>query len=210
MNNTDNHGKTAVALPSAAIDHPFLVPPPMTSYKAPQGVAVRCRSIGTLPSRRNAAAFTLVEVVMAIGIIAFAFIPLVGLLPVGLDMSRRAIDTTVQSQIVQQLSTEAQQSDFSTLSTLASNSTTTPYYFDDQGSKATNSANQIYEAVYSVALNSGTVSTALPGQVTTQKLATVTICVLNQKSGRTNFTQADLTKNPDSRKFTLLIPDNGR
>jgi len=157
-----------------------------------------------LSLKRNAA-LTLVEVVLAIGIIPFAFIPLIGMLPVGIDMSRQAIDTTVQSQIVQQLTTEALQTDFSNLSTLASNSTRKPYYFDDQGNKVSddNAAGSIYTAAISASTN-----TALPGSVTTQKLSTVTICVLNTKSNRTS-SLADLTLNPDAKKYVVLIPDNG-
>jgi uncharacterized protein (TIGR02598 family) len=155
--------------------------------------------------KQGQAGFTLVEVVLAIGIIAFAFIPLLGLLPLGLDVSRQAIDTTVQAQIAQQLTTQAQQTDFSLLSTFASNSINTPYYFDDQGNKATSSDRRIYEAVISATSN-----TALPGPVTTQRLATVTIYVLSLTSTQTNRSITDLTRNPDSKKYVVLIPDNGR
>jgi uncharacterized protein (TIGR02598 family) len=58
------------------------------------------------------AGFSLVEVIIALGIVAFAFVPLMGLLPVGLTSFRSAIDQTVLSQIVQQIGNESQQSDF--------------------------------------------------------------------------------------------------
>lgn len=149
--------------------------------------------------------FTLVEVVLAIGIIAFAFIPLMGLLPLGLDVSRQAIDTTVQSQIVQQLTTEAQQTDFSGLSDFAKSTTTHPYYYDDQGNKST-STQGVYEAIITAATQ-----TALPGNITTQKLATVAIYVLNMRANRTKIdNDPDITANVDAKKFIVLIPDNGR
>lgn len=201
MNTDNNHTGT---VPASAVDYPPCGSH-MTNNTASPFVPGQSHFPQSLPLSKGKEAFTLVEIVMAIGVIAFAFIPLVGLIPVGLDMSRRAIDTTVQSQIVQQLTTEAQQTDFSSLSTLASNSTTTPYYYDDQGNSSTNALNQIYEATYSISTN-----TSLPSQVTTQKLATVTICVLNQKSRTTNLSVTDLTKNPDSKKYIVLIPDNGR
>jgi uncharacterized protein (TIGR02598 family) len=148
--------------------------------------------------------FSLVEVVIAIGVIAFAFIPMVGMLPMGLDLSRQAIDTTVQAQIVQQLTTEVLQTDFSRLDDLASSSAANPYYFDDQGNPVTDPSNAIYEAVFGIST-----STTLPDSVPTQKLATVTLCVLNTKSNRQSKEQ-DLTKNPDSKKIPFLVPDNGR
>jgi uncharacterized protein (TIGR02598 family) len=80
---------------------------------------------------RRAAGFSLVEVALSLGIIAVAFVPLLGLLPLGLDVSRRAIDTTIGAQIAQQLRTEAQQTDFSALPALADASHTAPSYFDE-------------------------------------------------------------------------------
>jgi uncharacterized protein (TIGR02598 family) len=149
-------------------------------------------------------AFSLVEVVIALGVITFAFVPLLGMLPLGLDFSRQAIDTTVAAQIAQQLTTEAQQTDFSRLAELGAASVASPLYFDDQGNKTADVPGAIYEAVFGVST-----STALPDNVSTQKLATVTICILNTKAART-CQEVDLMKNRDSRKFITLIPDNGR
>jgi uncharacterized protein (TIGR02598 family) len=148
--------------------------------------------------------FSLVEVVIAIGVIAFAFIPMVGMLPMGLNLSKQAIDTTVEAQIAQRLTAEVQQTDFSRLDELAASSIANPYYFDDQGNKVIDPANAIYQAIFAIST-----STTLPHAVATQKLATVTLCVLNTKSNRTSQEQ-DLVKNPDSKKITLLVPDNGR
>lgn len=148
--------------------------------------------------------FSLVEVVIAIGVIAFAFIPMVGMLPMGLNLSKQAIDTTVEAQIAQRLTAEVQQTDFSRLDELAASSITSPYYFDDQGNKVADPANAIYQAIFAIST-----STTLPNAVATQKLATVTLCVLNTKSNRTSQEQ-DLTRNPDSKKISLLVPDNGR
>lgn len=148
--------------------------------------------------------FSLVEVVIAIGVIAFAFIPMVGMLPMGLNLSRQAIDTTVQAQIAQELTAEVQQTDFSRLADLGATSVANPYYFDDQGNKVSDPNNAIYQAVIAISTN-----TTLPNSVATQKLATATLCVLNTKANRTCQEQ-DLTKNRDSKKITFLVPDNGR
>ena len=162
---------------------------------------------------KRCAAFTLVEVVLAIGIIAVAFVPLVALLPAGLGMSRNAIDTTIVSHIAQQLATEAQQTDFSVLVKSATSTDfknsgangASPSYFDEQGNKTTTPTGAIYEAGFVVAPK-----TTLPGvKDQTTRLATVTMYVLNITSNRTSQ-DPDPTKNPDWKTFSVLIPDNGR
>ena len=80
--------------------------------------------------RRNAG-FSLVEVVMALGIMSVGLVPLMALLPIGLKVHRQAIEVTVASQIVARVTHEAQQTDYTDL-TLAGNSPLT-YCFDDQG-----------------------------------------------------------------------------
>jgi len=155
-----------------------------------------------VPAKR--AAFTLVEVALALGIIAMAFVPVLGLLPVGLDVSRKAIDATVAAQIVQQLTNEARQTDFSTLSALSGATA----YFDDQGSELPAGASVANDAIYAAGFSIST-ATSLPANVTTQRLATVTISILNTKASRTDQ-QTDPTLSRDSRRYVLLIPDNGR
>lgn len=54
----------------------------------------------------KAIGFTLVETVMAIGIVVFAMLPIMGLVPVGLGNLREAISSTVESQILQTMSNE--------------------------------------------------------------------------------------------------------
>lgn len=61
--------------------------------------------------------FSLVEVVIALGIVCVAFIPLMGLLATGLNVFQGSMDQTVASQIVQRLGNEAQGSDFDAVST---------------------------------------------------------------------------------------------
>ena len=68
-----------------------------------------------LPSKRQA--FSLIEVTIAVGIVGFAFLPLMALLPVGLASFRSSIDQTALSQIVQQIGNESQQSDFDAVTT---------------------------------------------------------------------------------------------
>jgi uncharacterized protein (TIGR02598 family) len=99
------------------------------------------------PSDRSPrrAGFTLVEVTLALGIVAFAFLALLALLPAGNVAFRRAIDLAVCGQIAQRVISDCQNGDFDKLteadpkSTSADQSTTgksilmTMRYFDDQG-----------------------------------------------------------------------------
>lgn len=141
------------------------------------------------------AGFTLVEVTLAIGIISFAFVAMFGMLPVGLNVSRQAMDTTIEAQIVQQMKTQALQTDFSMLDELSG---ADEVYFDDQGKQVDQSAG-IYQAKYSAV----SANTKLPDGTATSRLKTVTISVLNTKGS------AEVANTRDPKKFTILIPDNG-
>jgi hypothetical protein len=52
-------------------------------------------------SRNHAGAFSLVEITVAIGVIAFALVAILGLLPIGMKSGREAIDATRTSLIAQ-------------------------------------------------------------------------------------------------------------
>lgn len=151
-------------------------------------------------SRLNSGGFTLVEVTLAIGIISFAFVTMFGLLPVGLNVSRQAMDTTIEAQIVQQMKTQALQTDFSMLGELA---VADEMCFDDQG-KQVDAAQALYRAKFS----SISANTRLPEGAPTNRLKTVTISLLNTK-GMADRANADLATSSDAKKFTILIPDNG-
>lgn len=85
-------------------------------------------------------AFSLVEVTLALGIVAFAFTALLGMLPVGLNLFRSAADTSVTTRIVQKVSGDLQQADFDTVSLKEERI----LYFDEQGSPAASAAKAIY------------------------------------------------------------------
>ncbi len=56
-----------------------------------------------MTARRNQDAFSLVEVTLAIGVIAFAMLAIIGLVPVGQQAAREAIDDTKASLIEQDM-----------------------------------------------------------------------------------------------------------
>lgn len=68
------------------------------------------------PLRRSG--FTLIEVTISLGIVAFVMVSLVGLLPAGLSNFRTAMSQTIESQIVQGLSEEIALTDFANLAAL--------------------------------------------------------------------------------------------
>lgn len=78
--------------------------------------------------RTDRAGFTLPEIVLALAIVATAFIAVLGMLPAGLNQSRQAADSTVIATILDDLHNRLQgqrlQTGFTTFS---------PAFFDDHG-----------------------------------------------------------------------------
>ena len=79
-------------------------------------------------SDRRLEAFTLIEVTLAIGVVSFAILTMLGLNSVGLNTLRAARDSALEAQVVQAVGSEARLSDFSRLATLAGTR-----YFDQEG-----------------------------------------------------------------------------
>ncbi len=111
---------------------------------------------------RNAiGGFSLMEVVLALGVVAFAFVALFGMLPVGLNAFNNSIDATQETQIAENVMSQLRQAKFSTLyaqfNDTQAGTITSPnnapsffkpysthfippapgFYFDDQGNPAT-------------------------------------------------------------------------
>jgi uncharacterized protein (TIGR02598 family) len=87
-------------------------------------------------------AFSLVEVVLALGIVAFAFVAILGLIPAGMSSFRQAINISVCSQIGQKVIADAFQADYDTLLTPlgSTQDSPTPFlmnyrYFDEEGNE---------------------------------------------------------------------------
>lgn len=103
-------------------------------------------------SRRNfrkscaTCAFSLVEVTLALGIVAFAFTAIMGVLPVGLNLFRGATDTSVTNRIVQKVSADLQQADFDAIA-LSEDQT---LFFDEQGTEIKSARDAIYWAKVSI------------------------------------------------------------
>ena len=137
---------------------------------------------GFLPSARQAA-FSLVEVVLALGLISFSFMVLFSLVPMGQGMMSKSIEATVGMQIVQRVTTLANQAKFTQLSSLdvypgldAKGGEKADYFFDEQGNEVLSTdpalaTKAVYSAAVVVLANS-----ALPGRTAadaSQSLTTV-------------------------------------
>jgi uncharacterized protein (TIGR02598 family) len=152
---------------------------------------------------RGSSGFSLVEVVLAMGIIAVAFIPLMGLLPIGLNTSKQAIDTTIQAQILQQMTGQAQLTGWSGLTTMC-NGTANATYFDANGNVVTSASSAIYMAAFSVPAN-----TVLPGGATTPTLDTISIYILNTRGASGATTQTQVIANTAAKKYTVFVANTG-
>src|SRR5438094_847981 len=82
---------------------------------------------------RSETAFSLAEVAMALGIVAFAFVAVFGLIPTGLNTFRQATGISLSQQIAGRIISEFEQTDYSTLvpdSEAKQNNTFIAYYWD--------------------------------------------------------------------------------
>ena len=90
---------------------------------------------------RLLSAFSLVEVVMALGLATFALVSMMGLLSVGFRGARDSINMAVISDIGQSISGEAQLTPWNDLPNGFSGKTR---YFDDMGKELRSSQNAVY------------------------------------------------------------------
>lgn len=68
---------------------------------------------------------------MALGIVAFALLPLFALLPISMNIHRESIEATLTAQMVQCVLHDANQTEFESLTN--GNANLGPYYFDNEG-----------------------------------------------------------------------------
>lgn len=83
--------------------------------------------------------FSLVEVVLATGIMALGVITILGLLPHGLEMTRKTANEQAETRIIDQIVGELQAADWSGLQDQIN--TPVRRYFDDQGLEISQSGN---------------------------------------------------------------------
>ena len=102
-------------------------------------------------------AFSLVEVVIALGVTSFVLLALLGTLPTGIKSVQDSMSDSAQANILQQIRAELQQVSFGTSSTATNNIVTTLSkqinYYSPEGLMLANSTGAYYMAAF-VATNS--------------------------------------------------------
>ena len=93
--------------------------------------------------QRQDQGFSLVEISLALGIIAFAFIALLGLLPVGLQTFRQAIDTGNEARIMQTFMSKLEATEFSKIKELDFEQSEEIFYFDEEGMPTDSSTDEV-------------------------------------------------------------------
>jgi uncharacterized protein (TIGR02598 family) len=157
-----------------------------------------------------------VEVTLAIGIVAFAFVALFALIPVGLTTFRQAMDTSVGAQIAQRIVSDAQQTDFDALVPTGINPTPEgvelggaegQFYslpirmFDDQGTEVLSS--DLTKTIYMARVRG-----SLPGSANVDQHKTTRFTSLPSDQGKrynpreTTFLTVQVIYNPARKALT--------
>jgi len=106
------------------------------SHPLPRGSASAGRSKGG-----GFGAFTLVEVVLALGVCTFALTAILALMPVSLNLARHAQEISRVAKLFEKVTAELTQSQFATVAAM----TTNTYFFDYEG-KETDASGAKYTA----------------------------------------------------------------
>lgn len=132
----------------------------------------------TLRHGKQARGFSLIEVVMAVGVMSFAILPLVALLPVGLRTVQDSMDLTVTAGIAQQIRGELQQISFNPNDAVNINNLHSQvYYYTNEGIKTTPGDPDVYyNATFSV---NGVTAASASFTSTNAQTVTVTLAYPN-------------------------------
>ena len=131
--------------------------------------------------------FSLVEVAFAMAVMGFGLLSIVGLVPMGLTHFRQAMNNTVETQIVQSITSDLQLTSFKSL---AAGTT----YYDGEGNPTATASSAIYTAT--VALNpiGGTsFPVSLPGSANS-----VTITIGNKSHATSVHTYSIIVANQNN------------
>lgn len=133
-------------------------------------------------SRRKASlgAFSLVEVAIALAIMGFACLSLIGLLPFGLSSFREAMSNTIEAEIVQNVTNDMMVADASNLNQYNNQS----YYFDDEGTQLTSTGTArpvgaLYTATVSMTAVDSSNSPAAFNSTTSVSAYNVTVTIVS-------------------------------
>ncbi len=145
----------------------------------------------------SATGFSLIEVVLALGVIGVALTSMLGLLPTGLTIFRESIEATVRADILRKLSSELQQTPFSDVG-----SSTGMRYFTDEGQEVTSEKQAFFGLTYSVGTATDVLKGSLSGSYANKYLKPVQVQI---------YTRADRERSPVAASFktTIFVPESG-
>lgn len=133
-----------------------------------------------LTSRTINKGFTLVETVLALGIVATVMVTLMALLPTGMDIMKEAGTNTVGARIANQLVSEIQLSDYEKIQQWNGKE----YYFDDMGTELTkNDQESKNRRIYTARIEVDEKSPELPGKYENKYLKRVVVKVAGYIGG---------------------------
>ena len=159
---------------------------------------------------RCSSGFSLVEVAMALGIVSFVMVTLVGLLPGGLASFKQAMSNTNESQIVQSLTNDLLLDNFSALTTYVPTGTTpTPiYYYDDEGAQLPSATGSVYKATMTLTPVDGTNSpltfNSSNGGATPPIIAAYSVVITI-----TNVSDNSIYTQQHPHQYSIIIANNG-
>lgn len=138
--------------------------------------------------RRTRAAFSLVETVLALGIMGLAITALLGLLPHGLEMSRKAANSAAEARIIDTIVGKLSNIPFANLP--AQNNL--EMHFDDQGVEVDGTADLLESTFYArVLVPTGTQGLTLPGSISRETtMRRIQIQIVQTALRRFNFDSA--------------------
>ena len=156
-------------------------------------------------------AFTLVETVLALGIVATVMVTLMALLPTGMDIMKEAGTNTVGARIANQLVSEIQLSDYEKIQQWNGKE----YYFDDMGTQLIkNDQESKNRRIYTARIEVDENNPELPGKKENKYLRRVVVKVAGYMGGvEPDFTDpstdGDKTKKikKDYRSYWTYIVD---
>lgn len=160
--------------------------------------------------RRAKRGFTLIEVVVAVGIVATVFVAFMGMLPLGMDTMREAGAITTQARISQKLIGEMQQTDWRKAGD-SSNSIIDAFsselrYFDEYGNETTKVDESIYQAKVEISEGGTKAAPSLPGARPNDYLRQVIVKIAYAPPGL-EIDFSDEAENPKFKRYVAMIAD---
>lgn len=137
------------------------------------------------PHRRSAHGFSLAESLIAIAIVSFSLLTIIGMMPPGLDHLKNSEDRAARARIISTLAAEYEAMNWAELQRVAGKKRG-PIYYDRQGLETNKQVEQIYGA--EVLVSKGNTSLeALPGTNPSPFLTRVEIKVTSRPQANNPF-----------------------